>query len=100
MGIAYITEFENLENVGGSIGQIAAQPPIAEQTVSYTTHTESSALNANTKYVRVHTDSICSVSFGTAPSATTSKMRMAANQTEYFKVPKNFSYKLSFVANT
>ncbi len=40
----------------------------------------------NTSLIRVHTDAICSVIVGTAPTATTGNARMAANQTEYFAV--------------
>jgi hypothetical protein len=35
----------------------------------------------------VHTDSACRVAFGDAPTATTTSMRMAAGQTEFFAVP-------------
>ena len=81
--------------------QIALQPPIAEQTVSMSgTHAESSAFNVKTDFVRLHTDAICSVEFGTAPVATTAKMRMAANQTEYFGVTPGLSFMVSAITNT
>ncbi len=76
------------------------EPPVATQTVSYTTHAESSTFNAKTRLVRLHTDSICSFVFGTAPSATTSDSRMAAGQTEYHGVRLGQSLKVSAVANT
>jgi hypothetical protein len=60
----------------------------------------SSAFNAATTYVRIHTDAICSISFGTAPTATTSTMRMVAGQTEYFAVPVGRSFKVAAITNT
>ena len=101
MGILYVTEFQELPTITlGHSGAMAMQPPMAEQTVSYTTTTQSAAFNANTRYVRLHTDSICSIEFGTNPSATTSTARMVAGQTEYYAVPKGASYKVAAVSNT
>lgn len=101
MGILYITEYAGLmpSPVGGQ-GQIPMEPPLAEQVVTYTTHVESSAFNAKTRLIRLHTDSICSIQIGTAPVATTSMQRFAANQTEFKGVPVNAAYKVSAVANT
>jgi hypothetical protein len=78
-----------------------AQPPLAEQVrTTSASSAQSSAFNADTKLVRVHTDGIVSIVFGTNPTATTSKMRMVAGQTEYFAVPKGRSYKLAAIDNT
>src|SRR6266446_624453 len=98
MGILYITEFANIGFTGlGSPTQIAAQPVNAEQSITFTTHVESTAFKNNTQIVRLHNDatSPVSVAFGTAPVATTANMRMAANQTEYFTVPTGQGYKVS-----
>lgn len=93
MAKAYITEFIGV-NEGSPI-----LPPIASQTVTFTTTTQSAALNDRTTLVRVHVDAIASVECGTNPTATTSSMRMAANQTEYFAVAQG-DRKLAFVTNT
>jgi hypothetical protein len=50
--------------------------------------------------VRIHTDAICSISFGTAPTATATNRRLAANQTEYFGVPLGGSYKVAVISNS
>lgn len=101
MATLYITEYQQLmPSPVGHQGQIPMEPPLAEQAIAFTTHTESNALNAKTRFVRLHTDAICSVSLGTAPVATTSMGRMAANQTEYRGVPQGASYKVSVVTNT
>jgi len=100
MGILYVTEFSGMYQVDGKAPQVVTQPPVAEQTVSYGATTQSSAFNAATRIVRIHTDSICSIAFGSSPTATTSKMRMAAGQTEYFAVPTNVSWKVAAITNT
>lgn len=87
MATLYIAEFTSIGGVGGFPTQAACQPTIAEQTVSIGgASTASNAFNANTKFVRIHTDAICSIAFGAAPTATTSKARLSANATEYFSV--------------
>lgn len=99
MGIAYIEEYERLgADANGGAMQVAVQPPVAVQTVTYTTTAQSSAFSSKTKFVRIHTNSICSYLFGSNPTATTSKSRMAADQTEYFAVQP--TDKVAFIANT
>lgn len=101
MAVLYITEFANVGFTGGSATQVAAFPANAKQTVAIAAgHAESSAFQANTQLIRLHTDAICSIDFGTAPVATTSMTRMAANQTEYFTVPMTGTYKVSVLSNT
>lgn len=100
MATLYVTEFDGISVPLGGVAQVCNQPPIAEQTVSFSSSTASSAFNAATRIVRIHTDSICSIAFGTSPTATTSKMRMVAGQTEYFAVPVNQSYKVAAITNT
>ena len=102
MSKLYVTEYAGLmpSPVGGQ-GQVPMEPPLAEQVVDYSGGAAaSSAFNAATRLVRVHTDAICSVLFGTNPTATTSTGRFAANQTEYRGVPPGQSFKVSGVTNT
>ncbi|MCK1367628.1 hypothetical protein [Bradyrhizobium sp. 62] len=97
----YITEYADMAQTVRGGAQIAQQPSIANQTVDYSGGVASSAaFNAATTYVRIHTDSICSIAFGTAPTATTNSKRMPADSTEYFGVPLNGSYKVSAIINT
>jgi len=97
----YITEFSN-EGVDmlGQIVPVAKAIPLAEQKVAFTTSAQSAALQANTALVRLHTDGICSVAFGTNPTATTSNLRMVAGQTEYFAVHPGSNLKIAAVNNT
>lgn len=102
MAILYIAEYSRAaDNSLGGFNQIADEASLqAEQTVTFTTTTQSSAFNAATRFVRIHTDSICHILFGTNPTATTGKKRMAANTTEYFAVPPGASYKVAAVTGT
>lgn len=85
MAALYITEFNNVGQIGGLPQVAAAQPPVAEQTVAIGGGSlQSAAFNAATNLVRIHTDSVCSIEFGSNPTATATKARMAANTTEYF----------------
>jgi hypothetical protein len=86
MSTLYITEYQGL-GPRGSISSMAHDPPNVEQTVTISaSHAESNALNPSTNVIRLHTDVVCSVAIGTAPVATATSRRMAANQTEYFAV--------------
>jgi hypothetical protein len=100
MPFLYVTEYSDILQVAGGRMQIVKAPAIAEQKVDFTAGvTASAAFNLRTKAVRLHTDSICSVSVGgTAPVATTSMGRMAAGQTEYFGVVGGD--KVSVITNT
>jgi hypothetical protein len=70
---------------------------ITEYALTFSANTVSAALNPGTKYVRLHTDSICSILFGfgtvgapPAPVAVANtSQRFAANQTEYKGCPTN-----------
>lgn len=74
-------------------------PPLTTQTVAIGgSSTQSSAFDAKTKMVAVHTDAICSVEFGSNPTATASSRRMAANTTEYFEVTG--AHKIAVITNT
>jgi len=86
MATLYISEYSGLGS-GGGYAQLAQAPAVAEQTLAIAgASAASAAFNASTKFVRLHTDAICSIAFGAAPVATAAKMRMAANATEYFGV--------------
>lgn len=106
MGILYITEYADMAQMpNGGHGSFPQQPMLVEQTLVFTTHVESAAFNVLTRFVRLHTDAICTVQFGTAPvaivaSGTAGSARMVAGQTEYHGVPVGLSYKVSAVATT
>lgn len=90
MAKLFITEYEaqGRDAKGIALESMPNEPALVEQTpvVIGAGSLQSAAFNAATKYVRIHADAICSIKFGTNPTATANTMRMAANQTEMFAV--------------
>lgn len=85
----YITEFTKAASSGdiGGLVPIAQVPSITTQVITHTgSSVQSAGFDANTRFIRVHTDGICHIVVGDNPTATTSNMRMSADQTEYFGV--------------
>ena len=102
MATLFITEFTNC----GRDAQNTPMPVMdvsnmVEQTVtiSGSSTPSTNALSATTTLVRIHTDTSCSIAFGVAPTATTSKLRIPAGCTEYFRVPPNSNYKIAVITN-
>lgn len=94
MATLYITEYQSLDQHG-----LPIDPPLAEQTVAIGgTSTQSSAFNANTRYLRLHTDAICSVLVGSNPTATAAKKRMADESTEWVQVAGG--HKIAVITNS
>lgn len=102
MAVLYVTEYAELAiGPAGRVGQMPMEPPVAEQTVAIgATTTSSSAFNTKTRFVRLHTDAICSIEFGAAPAATATTQRMAANQTEFKDVSRISGGKVAVITNT
>lgn len=107
MASLYVTEYAGIGHVDPGYdgmsyvvpAQSAKGPSLAEQKLTISGVTgQSAAFNRLTRLIRVHTDVVCSVAVGgTAPAATTSSARMAANQTEYFVV--NPGDKIAVISN-
>ena len=99
MAVLYISEFSSLPQISGGQPQCAPYPPVARQTVAIgVSSVSSSAFNAQTKFIRVHTDAICSVDIGAGPVATATTDRLGAGQTEYFGVTGG--HKIAVITNT
>lgn len=98
----YISEFAEATFLQGSQNTVARGPVLADQKLTLSGSTLSSAFNAKTKIIRVHTDEIISLVFEAEPgdgaTATTSDMRLAADQTEYFEVKPGT--KVAAISNT
>jgi hypothetical protein len=97
MAKLYIREYNYLANQNRA--QVSDEPgtdqtPVVIGAVSL----QSAAFGANTRIVRIHTDAICSIAFGSNPTATTNTARMAANATEYFGVKPGD--RVAVIANT
>ena len=102
MAKVYVTEFANRGQDGNAqFMQMGLEPQTANQTVAIGAGSvQSSSFNSLTTFVRVHTDAICSIEFGTNPTATADTRRLAANQTEFFSVPKGQAFKVAVITNT
>ncbi len=99
MAVLFITEHTNPSIAQGGLLPVVQMPPLASQTVAIGgSTTQSSAFNAKTVLVAVHTDAICSVEFGANPTATAASRRLAANTTEYFQVVAG--HKVAVITNT
>lgn len=97
MAKLYVTEFGGMAARATPVG---VAPPIVDQTpvVIGAGSLQSAAFDAATVLVRIHTDAICSIAFGTNPTASVNTMRMAAGATEYFAV--RFGHKVAVITNT
>ena len=104
MSSLYITEFATLgasaQNAPSAFIMPAGQmPPVAEQKLTISGSTgASSAFAATTRFVRIHTDVICHVAVGGAPTAAVTNMRLSADQTEYLAV--NGGQKIAVISGT
>lgn len=103
MASLYITEYESGAFVGaGKLVPVGLEPALATQKVTFTgTAGNSSALNARTRFVRLHADSIMSFKVSVAgTAATTNDPRVALGATEYFGVQPGISLIISAIVNT
>lgn len=103
MATLYITELQNLGSAANNFTvEVAYWQPLAEQTVAIGgSSTQSNAFNSATRYIRVHTDSICSIETGsTNPTATATTARMVAGQTEYLGVNPGGGWKIAVITNS
>jgi hypothetical protein len=81
MAKLYISEYANLAQFSGAVPPIAPEPSPTTQVVDFSGGVTSSAVfSTATRFVRLHTDAICSFRFG-GSAATTSYPRMAADAT-------------------
>ena len=101
MAKAYISEYSILSRDEKGIAiPVGMEPALVEQTPVAIggSSVQSAAFNASTKYVRIHVDAVCSIAFGTNPTADANSKRMAANSTEYFGAQPGF--KVAVITNT
>lgn len=101
MAKLYITEYGQMARVANNRDVMTGQEPcVVDQTpvVIGAGSLQSAAFNANTKFVMIHTDAICSIAFGADPTATANKQRLAANETRFYGVIPG--QKVAVITNT
>jgi len=98
MSTLYIAEFKAIGKSSGSSLQAPLEPPLSEQTVTFTTSSvQGSALNHATRLVRIHVDADSHFAVGSSPTATTSNRKMIAGQTEYLAIPQGSSLNIAVI---
>lgn len=100
MATLYITEVSQLGlDYFGKELPVAKMPPLAEQEIGIGgASQQSAAFGPTTHFVLVHTDSICSLAFGSNPAAVTTAHRMPANETRFYGV--NPGDRIAVISNT
>jgi hypothetical protein len=100
MASLYISEYRAQPiDYNGSAVPVGQEPSIATQKISISgTSAQSAAFQSTTRFIRAHTDAICSVAFGLNPTATASDARMVAGQTEFWGVAAG--QKVAVITNT
>lgn len=100
MATLYIAEHIDLQtDATGKLVLVGKEPVVAEQTVAIGGgSTPSAATRSETKFVRLHTDAICSIAIGANPTATAANRRLAANQTEFFGITGG--HKIAVITNS
>lgn len=93
-----ISEYQNIiADPNGRPVQVAQEPRLASQTVTYTTSAQSSAFNASTRFVRIICDAKAHFRFSTAgTNATANDPYLAVDVAEWFAVPVGQSYLVDF----
>lgn len=95
---AFITEFADLPTYANGVmakwSRVVEQTPIADITSS----SQSSAFGANTRYIMFSCDGAFHWTIGSNPTATTSKMRFAADTIYHIEVQPGD--KIAFIAGT
>jgi hypothetical protein len=99
MAFLYIRESPELRVRAGGGVQAPEAPSLVEQRIANDgASTQSAAFSSATRFIEVHSDSICSILVGANPVAVTSKGRMAAGETRYYRV--NAGDRIAAVLNT
>lgn len=86
MAKLHVSEYGGLVQTSGGVSPLVAEPPTAEQVVSYTTSTQSSAFNANTKVIRLVADADAYIKVGADPTADANDKFLPSGVVEYFYV--------------
>jgi hypothetical protein len=100
MSTLYIAEISDLGlDSYGRVVPAPLMPPAVEQTVAIGgSSAQSNAFGSSTFFVQIHADTICSIAFGSSPTATTSNQRLAANDTRFYAVAPG--QKVAVISNT
>src|SRR3954468_23071040 len=83
----YISEYAYVGKDKGGVGvQVALEPAVTTQILTFTVSAPSAAFNNLTQFVRIVCNAKTFFSFGAAPVATTSSSYIPADSAEYFSI--------------
>lgn len=87
MSTLYVTEYTKLAHDGRGLTVIVGLEPSTTQVQTIGGASTPVTLRTGSKFVRLHTDAICNIAFGSSTvAADGNSMRLAANQTEFFGI--------------
>jgi hypothetical protein len=100
MATIYVTEFTSMASALNGAAPVAQHPGLQAQSMAITgsSTTLATKFTAQTRFIRVQNDSICSISIGPTPTADVTKTRVPAESIEYHGV--NPGDTLAVIANT
>jgi len=95
----FLTEYANLaRDIGSNFIAAGMEPSIAEQAMTLTAGSTQSALfSAQTAFVMIHAQEAACLAFGTNPTATVIKQRMAAGETRYVGIPAGRGFRVAAI---
>jgi hypothetical protein len=99
MPTLWIEEYQGVPSgTGGTIPAHDAKRKIAEQKLTPGGGAvQSSAFNAKTSFICIHTDTACNIEISADPTASTSTTHLAAGVYRDFAVPQGASWKIGTV---
>jgi hypothetical protein len=100
MATIYVSEHATMGIAANGVPQVASHPSLQAQSMAITagSTTLPTPFTGATRFIRVHTDAICSIAIGSSPTAVTTKNRMSAESTEYYGVQPGDN--IAVIANT
>lgn len=99
MSTAYILEFADLrEDANLPVAKWSARTVEQTPVTVSGSSAQSAAFASTTRYILFHCDGICSWTIGANPTATTSKMRLPADN--YYHIAVQAGDKIAFITNT
>lgn len=99
MAKLYITQYNALakEDWGPPV-PTGQEPSLGDSTVPISgTTAQSEVLNPSTRFVMVHTDTLCHINFGKDPIATSGNRRLPADSTIFYGVMNNSLLKIAVI---
>lgn len=101
MATLYIRQYTRLAHDENGHAIAAGLEPGLDTSVAIGAGSANVAIRTGTKFLRLHSDTICNFVAGTDSTTTalTSNARMAANQTEFFGVAPSVGY-IAVIAGT